>query len=72
MVWWLIVQCHSDPSIRSSTNSYFTIDPALRHITLLQIQQRRVAALSSDVHADRLLGGVADQAVGAAGLGPRT
>ena len=37
----------------------------------LKIQQRRIPALGGDVDADRLLGRIADQAVGAAGLGSR-
>jgi hypothetical protein len=37
--------------------------------TRLQVQQRRVAALGGDVVADGLFRRIADQAVGAAGLG---
>src|SRR5690606_16966555 len=44
-------------------------DASTMHLAPLEVQQRRVAALGRDVDADGLFGGVADQAVGAAGLG---
>jgi len=38
---------------------------------LLKIQQRRIPALRGDIHADRLLGRIPDQAVRPAGLRAR-